>query len=183
MATATATQQKSQQQQQGHKPAQGYEVGRPGGKCVVTGVDIQPDDKFMAALRETPLGFERLDISMAAWGDFDKTGVLGFWQTTMPRPEAKKKLFVDDEVLCGLFERLADTTEPAKLNFRFVLGLILMRKRMLIYENSRYEGDKEIWSVRFKGRDDRMDLLNPKLDEQQVTEVSQQLSEILNEEL
>lgn len=184
MSTATvAAGAGTKQQQQGHKPTQGYEVGRPQGKCVVTGRDIAPDEKLMAALRETPMGFERLDISMDAWADFDKTGVLGFWQTTMPRPESKKKLFVDDEVLCGLFERLAETTEQAKLNFRFVLGLILMRKRMLVYEETRYDSGREIWSVRFKGREDRLDLLNPKLDEQQVAEVSQQLGEILNEEL
>ena len=181
MSTATAN--KQQQQQPGHKPAQGYEVSRPGGKCVVTGAEIRPDEKFMAALRETPEGFERLDVSTAAWPGFDKAGVLGFWQTTMPRPEAKKKLFVDDQVLCELFERLGGATEPSKLNFRFVLGLILMRKRMVIYETSRYDGDNEVWSVRFKGRDDRLDLLNPKLTEEQVGEVSQQLGEILNEEL
>lgn len=158
-------------------------MGRPQGKCVVTGRQIEPDEKFMAALRETPEGFERLDVSMESWEGFDKANVLGFWQTTMPRAEVKKKLFVDDAVLCELFERLASTQEPAKLNFRFVLGLILMRKRMLVYETTRYEGDREIWTVRFRGRDDRLDLLNPRLDEQQVTEVSQQLGEILNEEL
>jgi hypothetical protein len=101
----------------------------------------------------------------------------------MPKHEQKKKVFVDDQVLCEIFERLAETTEPAKLNFRFVLGLILMRKRMIVYEDTRMDGEKEIWQVRFKGRDDRLDLVNPKLDEQQVMEVSQQLSEILNEEL
>ena len=69
-----------------------------------------------------------------------------------------------------------------------MLGLILMRKRMLIYETTRHEqtteaGDTELWTVRFKGRDDRLDLLNPRLTEEQVGEVSQQLGEILNEEL
>jgi hypothetical protein len=137
----------------------------------------------MAALRETATGFERLDVSMAQWPNFDRTDIIGFWQTVMPQAEQKKKLFVDDQLLCELFERLATTTEPAKLNFRFVLGLILMRKRMIIYETTRIEDGREIWSVRFKGREDRLDLLNPKLDEQQVLEVSQQLSEILNEEL
>lgn len=140
----------------------------------------------MAALRETAAGFERVDVSMPAWPDFDRKGVVAFWQTTMPRHEQKKKLFVDDEVLCQLFERLADVQEPAKLNFRFVLGLILMRKRMLIYETTRHEGeggDREVWTVRFKGKDGRLDLLNPKLTEEQVGEVSQQLGEILNEEL
>ena len=172
------------------KPQSGYEVSRPQGVCAVTGNPIGADEKFMAALRETPLGFERVDVSMPAWPDFDRKDVVAFWQTTMPKHEAKKKLFVDDEVLCQLFERLADVQEPAKLNFRFVLGLILMRKRMLIYETTRHEGakddggnDRELWTVRFKGREDRLDLLNPRLTEEQVGEVCQQLGEILNEEL
>jgi hypothetical protein len=109
--------------------------------------------------------------------------VLAHWQTVMPQAEQKKKVFVDDQVLCELFERLGTATEPAKLSFRFVLGLILMRKRMIVYESSRMEDEKEVWSVRFKGREDRLDLVNPRLDEQQVQDVSRQLGEILNEEL
>ena len=52
---------------------------------------------------------------------------------------------------------------------------------MIVYESSRNEGAKEIWKYRFKGREDQLDLLNPRLDQQQVTEVSQQFGEILNE--
>jgi len=95
----------------------------------------------------------------------------------------KKKVFVDDEVLCTLFERLADASEPVKINFRFVLGLILMRKRLIVYESSRNDGAKEIWQVRFKGKEEVLDLLNPRLDESQILDVSNQLGEILNEEL
>lgn len=151
----------------------------------MTGKTVAPGEKLMAALRETSIGFERVDISMEAWADFDRANVLAFWQTRVPIPEEKpKKLFVDDAVLCELFERLADTTEPAKQNFRFVLGLILMRKRMLVYETTRLEEEnREIWVVRFKGKEAKLDLYNPRLDEQQVMEVSQQLSEILNEEI
>jgi hypothetical protein len=104
----------------------------------------------------------------------------------MPAAEEKKKVFVDDEVLCTLFERLGEATEPAKVNFRFVLGLILMRKRLVIYESARHEsenGGRDVWVVRMKGRDERLDLFDPKLDENQVLEVSQQLGQILNEEL
>ncbi len=160
-----------------------YEVARPHGRCHVTGAAIEPGTKFMAALRETPAGFERVDVLLHAWPQFDRADVLAHWQTVMPRHEQKKKLFVDDQVLCELFERLGSANEPAKLNFRFVLGLILMRKRMVIYETSRVDDGREVWAVRFKGRDERMDLVNPKLDEAQVQEVSQQLGEILNEEL
>lgn len=171
--------------QPANKPSNaGYDVSRPLGKCHVSGLPIEPGAKFMAALRETPMGFERVDVSLDAWPTFERSDVLAFWQTIMPSPQAvKKKLFVDDQVLCELFERLSTATEAAKLNFRFVLGLILMRKRMIVYESTRIDGESEIWQVRFKGKDVMLDLLNPRLDEQQVAEVSQQLGEILNEEL
>jgi len=178
MNTAAVEQNKSK------KPAGSYDVPRPAGVCAVSGRAIAPGEKFVAAVRETPTGLERIDVSPQAWGEFDKASLLGFWQTVMPRPEQKpKKPFVDDEVLCTLFERLADASEPAKINFRFVLGLILMRKRLVVYETTRSEEGRDVWVVRVKGREDRLDLVDPKLNEAQVTEVSQQLGEILNEEL
>ena len=179
MSTATSANPSTQPKPQGS----GYEVAKPLGKCHITGEPIAVGDKFMAALRETPTGFERVDVCMSAWPQFDRKDVVAFWTATMPALEQKKKLFVDDEVLCDLFERLKETAEAPKLNFRFVLGLILMRKKMLIYDTSRTEDGKDIWVVHFKGREDELDLLNPKLDEAQVMEVSQQLGQILNEGL
>ena len=169
------------------KPATGpggYEVARPHGQCARCDATIEPDQKLMAALRETPEGFERIDVCLNCWEEFDRANVLAFWKTTMPRPEAKKKLFVDDEVLCDLFERLGTAEEPSKLNFRFVLGLILMRKRLLSYESSRTDdAGRELWKMRFRGRQDTLEMLNPHLTEEQVQDVSRQLGDILNEEL
>ena len=70
---------------------------------------------------------------------------------------------------------------------RFVLGLILMRKRLVIYETTRREGvpggERELWTVRMKGKQEQLDLVNPRLDEAQMKEVSGQLGEILHQEL
>lgn len=158
-------------------------MARPGGKCALTGKDIVPGEKFMAAVKETAEGLVRQDICLDAWKDYPREGILAFWQSVMPQPNAKKKVFVDDEVLKQIFENLADTEEPAKLNFRFVLGLILMRKRIVMYESTRYEKDREIWSVRFRGKDAMLDLYNPQLDEAKIVEVTTHLGEILNEEV
>ena len=169
------------------KSAGGYSIAKAIGKCQVCGREIATGEKLMAGLRETSIGLERADVCLGCWGGFDQTGLLGFWQTTMHPPTAKKPMFVDDDVLCELFERLGEATEASKLNFRFVLGLILMRKRRIVYESTRHEkaesGETEIWRVRFKGKEELMDLINPRLDEQQVSEVSNQLGEILNGDL
>ncbi len=160
-----------------------YEVARARGQCIVCNSAIEPGQPLMAALRETDIGFERLDLCVPCWPSFERADLIGYWRTTMPRVEQKKKIFVDDQVLCDLFERLAHATEAPKLSFRFVLGLILMRKRLIVYERSRVEEGAEIWTVRFRGKEELMDLVNPKLNEQQIQDVSTQLGEILNEEL
>jgi hypothetical protein len=182
----------------GGKPGT-FQIPKPLGVCAVSGRQIAAGEKFMAAVRETPTGLERVDVAAEHWDAFQAqpgngaNDLLGFWQTVMPRPEQKKKVFVDDEVLCTLFERLAEATEPTKVGFRFVLGLILMRKRLIAYDSTRHdpppEGSppgtpgRDLWVVRMKGRTDMLDLVDPKLGEKQVMEVSQQLGEILNEEL
>lgn len=161
------------------------EVPRAAGRDAVSGRAIAHGEKYFAAIRETPAGVERLDLAPEHWEAFDKAGLLAYWQTVMHKGEEKRKVFVDDEVLCTLFERLADAAEPAKLSFRFVLGLILMRKRLVLYEGTRHDAasGRDVWIVRLRGKQDLMDLADPKLDEQQVAEVSQQLGQILNEEL
>ena len=165
--------------------AAGYAIARAEEKCALCGKELATGDKLMAALRETPAALERLDICMNCWEKFDRKDLLGFWQATKREPtdREKKSIFVDDDVLCDLFQRLGDASEPAKVNFRFVLGLILMRKRRIVYESTRQEPAGEIWSVRLKGREELMDLLNPRLDEEKVGEVSLQLGEILSGDL
>jgi hypothetical protein len=161
----------------------GYEVARPQGQCTVCASPIIPKQRFMAALTETPTGFVRADCCQPCWEKFDRQGLVAYWQAVMPEAHQKRQMFVDDTVLCELFERLSAVEEPAKLNFRFVLGLVLMRKRLVVYENSRQDAGREIWAVRLKGRQELLDMVNPRLDEQQVREVSGQLGEILNQEL
>ncbi len=161
----------------------GYDVSRPQGRCFVSGEPINPGDKFMAALRESPMGFERVDVLPAHWEQFDHSEVLAFWQTVMPNSEEKKKVFVDDTVLCELFDRLGSATEENKISFRFVLGLILIRKRLLVYDGTRHEESADIWTVHLKGSETKLDLVDPKLNEQQMMDVSRQMGEILNEEL
>jgi hypothetical protein len=163
----------------------GYAFGRPHGKCSICGRGIAPGEKFTAAVRESSAGLERVDLGGECWESFDKSPLLAHWRATMPEANspAKPRVFVDDTVLCDLFERLAEAPageEPGKANFHFVLGLILMRKRLLSYESTHVENGREFWTVRMKGREQPIDLLNPRMDEQQVALVSDQLGQILS---
>jgi hypothetical protein len=87
-------------------------------------------------------------------------------------------------MLMAFFDRLAQETEQEKVNFRFVLALILMRKRRLKYDSSRTDSGNEVWRLRVVGGDGEfVDVINPHLDEGQVDELSSQVGQILQVEL
>jgi hypothetical protein len=86
-------------------------------------------------------------------------------------------------MLMAFFERLEKETEREKINFRFVLALILMRKRRLKYDSSKTEDDKEIWRLRITGEKEFVEVTKPKLDDEQVKQLTSQMGEILQTDL
>jgi len=160
-----------------------WEIEKPLGQCYGTGKKIEYGEEYFAALVETDQGLQRRDFCAEYWQD-KNPDVFCYWKTRMPHPDQKKQIFVDDEMLMAFFDRLARETEQEKINFRFVLALILMRKRRLKYDSSKIEDDKEIWRLRIVGSDKQfVKLINPNLNEEQIEQLSSQLSQILQVEL
>ena len=188
-----------------------YDVQKTSGVCAATGETIQPGQPCYSALVDIPeaeraaddsLGMRRIDVSVSAWDDgFRPKHLFSYWKTSIPEPNAKKKTFVDDAVLLNLLRRLDDATEPKRLGFRFVVALILMRKKLLRYDATERRDDpqgdgpvQEFWIFTPKqdvskghfGRwaeDESIEVLDPQLDESQIEQVTNQLGEILEAEL
>lgn len=200
--------------------APSYDIERPSGCCALTGRTFNPGEPYMATMVEVEnpevtcdaakptgasvLGLKRQDICWQVWQKNQRPeNLFCFWKTAAPRPNQKKQLFVDNDVLMNLFLRLADADQPQRAAFRFVLGLVLMRKKCLRYngttrrpvsgppDESQYE---DWWQVTAKldlskgplGRwneDEQLEMLDPHLDEQQIQQVTEQLSEVLEAEL
>jgi hypothetical protein len=160
-----------------------WEIEKPLGHCWGSGKKIEYGEEYFAALVETDQEFQRRDFCAEYWQD-EKPEVFCYWKTKLPHPDQKKKIFVDDEMLMAFFDRLEQETEQEKMNFRFVLALILMRKRRLKYDSSKTENNKEIWRLRIVGSDRQfVEVRNPNLDEEQIQQLSSQLSQILQVEL
>ena len=160
-----------------------WEIEKPLGHCWGSGKKIEYGEEYFAALVETDQGFQRRDFCAEYWQD-EKPEVFCYWKTKLPHPDQKKKIFVDDEMLMAFFYRLEQETEREKMNFRFVLALILMRKRRLKYDSSKTDNNKEIWRLRIVGSDRQfVEVRNPNLDEEQIQQLSSQLSQILQVEL
>ena len=194
----------------------GYDIPRTTGICASTGRALEPGETYYAALVDLPedqaspapdaaaaLGIARIDISSQAWQDgYRPPHLFSFWKSTVPLPNEKKRLFVDDAVLLNLLVRLEDARQPQRQAFRYVLALILMRKKLIRYDATETRHDevdgqavtREWWLFTPKldvskghmgkwNEDETIAVLDPQLDEPQIEQVTQQLGEILETEL
>jgi len=139
-----------------------WEINKPLGQCHGTEKKIEYGEEYFES---------------------QKPDVFCYWKSRLPEPGQKKQLFVDDQMLMAFFERLEKETEQEKVNFRFVLALILMRKRILKYDETINKDDKEIWRLRVVGEKHTVEVVNPHLDEEQIEQLSSQIGEILHTDL
>jgi hypothetical protein len=155
-----------------------WEIRKTLGQCAGTGEDFAVGQEYFAALVECEEGFERQDFSVEFWQE-NEPQVYCFWKTKMVDPEHKKKLFIDDEMLMSFFERLGEETDTEKVNFRFVLTLVLMRKRKLKYLSDAIRDGQEIWHMRVAGQGREVTVVNPNLSEDQIENLSEHMGQIM----
>ena len=159
-----------------------WEINKPLGQCSGTDKIIEYGEEYFAALVETEEGMQRRDFCADYWQE-QKPSVFCHWKSKLPNPDQKKNIFIDDDMLMAFFERLEKEADEEKVNFRFVLTLILMRKRRLKYDSSKIEDGKETWRMKITGEKEFVEVLNPHLDEEQIEQLSSQLGQILQADL
>jgi hypothetical protein len=158
---------------------QQWEVEPTTGRCAVTGRTLEEGEEFYTVLFEDGESFRRVDYSLEAW-EGTPEGSYCHFKSRIPIKEKRKKLLVDNELLINFFIRLAEETEPVRLQFRFVLALILMRKRLLRYEGSAVREGVETWELVLTHEQTRHQVINPRLTDDQIEGVSKQLGAILH---
>ena len=162
--------------------AQQREVEARTGRCATTGRVFEEGEEFYTVLFENGESFTRADYCLEAWQG-PPEGAYCHFKTRIPVREKQKKLLVNQELLVNFFERLADETEPVRVQFRFVLALILMRKRLLRYEGSSVEDGVETWRMTRTRTQSVHGVVNPQLTDEQIEGVSEQLSAVLHSDM
>ncbi len=167
-----------------------YEVARPTGMCARTGRVIAPGEAFVGVLaeRQGEERLERLDFTLDAWdggagaGRAGLTGrVVASWRAVMPRHEERGRRLIDDEALADLFEQVLGVREgesAARAAFRFLLALLLIRRRILRHAGVR-PGVLQVRWARDGERAPIVEVADPGMDEATIGAATEQLSAVL----
>jgi hypothetical protein len=169
--------------------AREYSISRIAAQCHSCGQELAPGSEFVATVREGAQELEREDFCTSCWEARPKEAgnapeLLAEWRSHVPQKQEKKKLLVDDDLLVQFFKRLGDSQEPSRQCFRFVLALVLMRKKVLIYDRlEKLDDGRDAWSMHFRQGAEPATVIDPHMDADAIARVSQQLGEVMEGEL
>src|SRR5690242_2349000 len=109
-----------------------YEVERCTRHCAASGRELTEGEEFYSVLMAEKREVRRHDYAAEAWSGPPDAAV-AWWKSRMPTREAKRGQLAPNEVLLQLFAELEHV--PEKADMRYVLALLLVRRRVLREED------------------------------------------------
>jgi hypothetical protein len=154
-----------------------WQVERGTKKCTACEKAFEEQENYFSALSEEKDTFRRDDYCPECWKEADREQFFSFWKTRIPAyTDEPKRRFVDTEVIYMFFSKLEDTESVEKLLFRYLLCLILVRKRFLRLDDFAKEDDKEFLVVWDRRQEKSLKVLNPDAGEEELATAQQELA-------
>ena len=155
-----------------------WEIKSRAHQCSRTGREFLEGEFFYTLLIREGEGFRREDLSEEAWKERnDNIQPFSFWRSKYdpPAPPPAEPLPRDDAE--GLLRRLIQENDPAYANVRYILALMLERKRVIRPLES---SDDDMLVYEHLSTGETLVLANPKLSFDRIPEVQREVSALLD---
>jgi hypothetical protein len=127
-----------------------YELQRFSRHCAQSGRELAPGEWYFTALVSEGFALKRQDFAAEAW-----TGpppeCVAWWKAQIPDRQSARKRWAPNDVMLEFFDELAD--QPERQDMRYVLALLLVRRRVLRVEEEHKEQGGETVSLYCPRRD------------------------------
>jgi hypothetical protein len=145
--------------------------------CARTGKPFEEGECFYTLLFHDGDGFRREDISEQAWNERnDNMQPFSFWRSKYEAAQPRPSEPLRKEDAESLLRRLVSEADLASVNARYILALILERKRILRPIQSSDEG---LLVYEHAGTGESIVVPNPRLSLDQISAVQNEVYEML----
>ena len=158
-----------------------FEVQRCSRHCAATERELVPGEEYYSVLldevTDDGAGVERYDYSKESWSG-PPEGTIAWWKSKIPDRVAKKKHWAPNDVMLQFFEELPDPEDQADM--RYVLSLLLVRRRVLRQEESETGDDgNEMLVLYSPKRETTYKLLTMVPEDSRINEIQDDLAKLL----
>jgi len=155
-----------------------YQIQTSSRQCCVTGRTLEPGEVCYSALVPEGGQLVRRDDSRDAWQG-PPAGAVGYWQGKVPARETDRKPVIDDDVLMECFLRLEGQQEPDRVSFRYVVGLLLMRRKRLKFDDVHVRDGREVLCLKCNQTRQVHEVVNPALSDDEIQAVQEEVFKVL----
>jgi hypothetical protein len=145
-------------------------------RCAVGGRALAPNESYYSALVMERGVAVRRDYAASAWSG-PPEGAFAWWQANVRGSDDLRGKLAPQDVLLDLFATLAG--EPAEAEFRYVLGLLLLRRRLVKLDQTRTNAEGELLVLDCPRRDERFELRVAAPSDEKATELQRRLVELV----
>lgn len=108
----------------------------PTRRCSVTGRELKTGETFYAAVIDDGATLVRRDFAADAWPGPPEQAV-AYWVGRVPATDTPARPPCDDDLLVDCLRRLDGSDDPDHVALRYVIALLLMRRKRLRLEEER----------------------------------------------
>ncbi len=147
--------------------------------CAATGRSLAAGERVYSALTDEAGRFVRRDYAADAWAG-PPDGAVAHWAGRVPATAGPKKPTFNEELLLDCFHHLGGRAEPDRAAFRYVVALLLMRRKRLKFEDVRaVPGGASVLVLRDAKGGGRHEVPDPKLSDAQAEAVQGEVFRLL----
>jgi hypothetical protein len=154
-----------------------FDVQRCTRQCAATGRALQAGELFYSALVPEAGQVVRYDYAQEAWPG-PPAKAIAWWRAQMPDTHSKKMVWAPSDVMLHYFSDCEG--DPQREDLRYVLTLLMTRRRILRQEATQRDAQGQEWLVLFCPRNEteyRVKVALP--DENRVRHIQEELERLL----
>lgn len=151
-----------------------------GEQCSLTGRPFTEGEFFYTLLFKEKGGFRREDLCEEAFQQREsKEKPFSFWRTKYEPPAPPAPEALPKETAEGLFRRYVEENDPERANVRYILALMLERKRLLKQTDVQFDGDDRLLVYERAKTGEVFVIRDPELKLEQLAAVQAEVAELL----
>jgi hypothetical protein len=159
-----------------------FKFGRRGGACASCGGQLSPGARVSSALYRPQggeaTGFARRDFCSACFDDASRRGdPFSWWTAVVPAPQEKKAVF-DVGVAKEFLLRLLKEDAPERASLRYLLALLLMRKKAVKVGDQFVKDGVETLVLSVPPDETAFEVACPPIDEAEATKLRDELGRL-----
>lgn len=155
-----------------------YQIQSNTRRCASTGREIRPGERYYSVLVDEGGSLSRRDYSLEGWKGAPQ-GAFSHWLGRLSVDNKPRKPAIDDDLLVECLTRLEGEQAPDRVSFRYVLALLLMRrKRFRVDEVVKRDGGEVLLMRDLRGGA-RHEVADPGLDDGELETVQDEVFRVL----